>query len=188
MQTDSHEISILLQDSIARIKAMSLVHEKLFRNSTLEDIDLSEYIHDLVHEILQAYSSPSTKVECAISCEKLTPSIDFMIPLGLMINEIVSNSMKHAFKSVTRPRIEVRIEKVDKTQLELHIEDNGIGMQPAASPSSQQKGSMGLLIIDTLIEQLEGSKQVVTEHGTHYTIILPTEESMNEQHNTYSRR
>ena len=188
MQTDSHEISILLQDSIARIKAMSLVHEKLFRNSTLEDIDLSEYIHDLVHEILQAYSSPSTKVKCAISCDKLTPSIDFMIPLGLMINEIVSNSMKHAFKSVTRPRIEVRIEKVDKTQLELHIEDNGIGMQPAASPSSQQKGSMGLLIIDTLIEQLEGSKQVVTEHGTHYTIILPTEESMNEQHNTYSRR
>jgi len=188
MQTDSHELSILLQDSIARIKAMSLVHEKLFRNSTLEDIDLSEYIHDLVHEILHAYSSPSTKVECAISCEKLTLSIDFMIPLGLMVNEIVSNSMKHAFEAVTQPRIKVSIEKINSTQLELKIDDNGIGLQPAAPHESQKESSMGLLIIDTLIEQLEGSKQLVTNHGTHYTIILPTEESNNEQHNTYSRR
>jgi two-component sensor histidine kinase len=173
---------------MTRIKAMSLVHEKLFRNSTPENIDLSEYIHDLVHEIMQVYSSHSTKVECAISCEKLTLSIDFMIPLGLIVNEIVSNSMKHAFEAVAQPRIKVSIEKIDNTQLELKIDDNGIGMHPAAPPAPQQKGSMGLLIIDTLIEQLEGSKQLVTNHGTHYTIILPTEESSNEQHNTYSRR
>ncbi|MCF7948351.1 MAG: sensor histidine kinase [Spirochaetia bacterium] len=188
MTTDNDTLTMFLHDSMTRIKAMSLVHEKLFHNSALEEIDLSEYIHDLVHEIRQAYSSPSTKVECAISCEKLTPSIDFMIPLGLMINEIVSNSMKHAFNSVARPRIGVRIEKIDNLQLKLHIEDNGIGMQPKAPPASRQKGSMGLLIIDTLIEQLQGSKQLVTDQGTHYTIILPTEESLNEQHNTYSRR
>jgi two-component sensor histidine kinase len=96
--------------------------------------------------------------------------------------------MKHAFEAVAQPRIKVSIEKIDNTQLELKIDDNGIGMQPAAPPAPQQKGSMGLLIIDTLIEQLEGSKQLVTNHGTHYTIILPTEESSNEQHNTYSRR
>ncbi|MDZ7794480.1 MAG: sensor histidine kinase [Spirochaetia bacterium] len=188
MVSNNDALNRFLQDSMTRIKAMSLVHEKLFRNSTIENIDLSEYIHDLVHEIIQAYSSSSTEVECVISCEKLTLSINFMIPLGLVVNEIVSNSIKHAFEAVAQPRIKVRIEKINSTHLELHINDNGIGIQPAAPQSPQQKSSIGLLIIDTLIDQLEGSKQVVTDHGTHYTIILPTEEGSNEQHNTYSRR
>jgi two-component sensor histidine kinase len=80
MISNNDALNRFLQDSMTRIKAMSLVHEKLFRNST------PEYIHDLVHEIMQVYSSHSTKVECAISCEKLTLSIDFMIPLGLIVN------------------------------------------------------------------------------------------------------
>nr|WP_294862428.1 sensor histidine kinase [uncultured Fluviicola sp.] len=165
-EVDNPEFRILFQESINRIMAMSVIHQKLYQNENLSQIKIGDYLDELVHEIMNlSITKQSTDYEINTEVGKI--GIKTLIPVGLLVNELVSNSLKHAFNDRTNARIKIEIQKEEESRLRITYSDNG-----AWKPKSENS-SFGLILIDTLIEQLEGTKEVqLDETGTTYVIVV----------------
>lgn len=165
-EVDNTEFRILFQESINRIMAMSLIHQKLYQNENLSQIRIGDYLKELIHEIMKL-SATQRSVQYEVHTEVGKIGLKTLIPVGLLVNELVSNSLKHAFDDHTTARIEIAIRKEGENHLRITYFDNGI-WKPESDTSS-----FGLVLIDTLIEQLEGTKEIHTsETGTAYTLVV----------------
>jgi len=151
-----------------RIKAMSIVHEKLYMTNDFSSIDFKEYIEALTQQILHTLGG-GIKVELDISPFKLEP--DTLIPCGLIINEVLSNSFKHAFEISEDKIINLSANRKDDGTIFLTIKDNGKGI-PAGLIPSQSKG-LGLKLVDNLIMQLNGQIEVKNDNGTVFNFVFP---------------
>ncbi len=170
-EVDNPELRELFQESINRIMAMSLIHQKLYQNDNLSQIRIGDYLDELIHEIMNlSFREQSVQYEIKTEVGKI--GLKTLIPVGLLVNELVSNSLKHAFEDRTNARIQIEIQQEGENRLRIMYSDNGV-WKPQVGNSS-----FGLILIDTLIEQLEGAKEVLTEErGTTYSInVLNLEE------------
>ena len=160
----------ILVDSQNRILAIALVHETLYRSETMAAINLKEYIHELVNVLLQIYSPSPAAIDLRLDLEDISIGLDQAIPLGLTINELICNSIKHAFIGRMEGRLELAAKR-NKDQITIVVADNGIGL-PAEFDWANTH-SFGLQIIKTLIEkQLEGEIALNREQGAKFTIKL----------------
>ena len=176
LKSDKKETIQVLKDSMHRIKTISLVHRKLYRNNSLYKIELRDYVQDLAGELIQAYSTQNRKVEFTLTALPLHMERETVIPLGLIINEIVSNSLKHAFGDSPDEQRSISISfspEHNGTQLELTISDNGTGFSQKEMTKALEQQSMGLTIIKTLLKQLSAAQQVDTTKGTSYKLYIP---------------
>jgi two-component sensor histidine kinase len=163
----------LFDESQNRIKSMALVHEELYRAQDLASVNVKEYLEKLVSDLLDAYSlDKKVKLDMTVSVFKL--SVDTLIPLGLIINEIVSNALKYAFPD-DDGILSINIEDVEDDIIELTISDNGIGFPQ--NFSFEKTNSLGLDLIKTLAEQLDGNVVFKNEGGAHYTITFPRKDN-----------
>jgi two-component system, sensor histidine kinase PdtaS len=163
----------LFDESQNRIKSMALVHEELYRAQDLASVNVKEYLEKLVSDLLDAYSlDKKVKLDMTVSVFKL--SVDTLIPLGLIINEIVSNALKYAFPDADGI-LSINIEDVEDDIIELTISDNGIGFPQ--NFSFEKTNSLGLDLIKTLAEQLDGNVVFKNEGGAHYTITFPRKDN-----------
>ncbi len=167
MEADSFEsehegASKILRISQNRIRSMSLIHEKLYNSGDLTRIDLAEYSRDLCSEVFDmADIRPLPKLN--LYTEPVDADIDFAIPYGLILNELLLNAVKHAFGSVENPALTITLHhKAD--QLQLSVRDNGIGLPPDFE--EQRRSSLGLQLVDSLVEQLEGKLSFTSDGGT----------------------
>ncbi len=152
-------------EAISRIMAMSLIHEKLYGEKELSKINLKSYLHELSEEII-ALSVDNKQIDLAVDTNISGINLDFIVPLGLLVNELVSNSLKHAFSNKNTGQIQIRFTLCD-TDYKLTYEDNGTWKEP-----DENRTSFGFELIDILTEQMNGQKTIDTSNGTKYEFQL----------------
>jgi PAS domain S-box-containing protein len=161
----------MFKESHDRIKSMSLVHEKLYQSKDLTTIDLKEYIKDISKYLFHSYGANEGKIELVVDINKISLDINTAIPCGLIINELVTNSLKHAFPGGKKGEIKIYIQSMNENMIELVVGDNGIGM-PGDMDFRTTK-SLGLQLVTMLAEnQLNGSINLNLNKGTEFTITF----------------
>lgn len=159
----------MLKESQNRIRSMALIHEKLYYSENLANIDSREYIQTLVHSLFQSYGVSMSRISLQLNVEDVSLDIDTAIPCGLIINELVSNSLKHAFPE-RKGEICVGLHTVNG-DIELVVSDNGIGIPEDVDFSDTQ--SLGLHLVSVLAEgQLRGEITLSRTKGTEFRITF----------------
>lgn len=173
----------IFQESQNRIKAMALLHEKLYQSKDLTNINFTEYIEGVINNLFRSYGARSRGITAHLKIEAIAVNLDAVIPCGLIINELVSNSLKYAFPQGRSGIITIEVFSHSIGTYELTVSDNGIGISPNIDPQNTQ--SLGLQLVHLLTEQLEGVIQLDRSQGTSFKITLNTlgligKESLND--------
>jgi two-component sensor histidine kinase len=164
-QSDSATIC-LLRESQDRVRSMALIHEQLYQSGDLSRLDFGAYADRLTANLLRSYTVAGT-IKLKIDVRDILISIDLAIPCGLIINELVTNALKHAFPHGRNGTVGIAMHR-DGGEYVLAVTDDGVGMPPQVN--SENADSFGLQLVDTLVGQLEGSIDVDRNDGTAYTI------------------
>lgn len=167
---DFHEAPVVqaFLDSKNRVMSMSLIHEELYRSTDMESINFADYIHKLSSELISSYSVDK-EIELELDVEDIFLSMDTAIPLGIIINELVTNSLKHAFE-FSSGKISINLKRGDENKFILIVSDNGIGFPEKID--HRKSTSLGLQLLNTLIDQIGGVIAIDRSHGTAFTIIF----------------
>ncbi|HWQ19680.1 MAG TPA: PAS domain S-box protein [Methanotrichaceae archaeon] len=158
------------RESRNRIRSMSLIHEKIYRSQDLTKIDFVDYSRNLISALMAAYNIRKNAIEVRLNAEGVFLEIDKAIPCGLIINELVSNALKHAFNQSLRGVIKIELKSQGDNELVLIISDDGCGF-PEEMDVSKSK-SFGLKLVSTLVEQLKGTIDLHREGGTQFRITF----------------
>lgn len=169
--TDAYALN-LLKESQNRIKTMAYIHESLYQNKTFSSINFSDYVTTLTSNILHSYTASIQKVRLVLDIKKVILNLDASIPAGLIINELVTNAIKHAFKDEKGGIIYVNLYSKDNV-LFLEVLDSGSGFPKEID--FRNTNSLGLQLVNTLVEQLNGSIELKEskEYGTGFYINFP---------------
>ncbi len=155
----------LFRESQDRVRSMALIHEQLYQSGDLSRIDFGAYADSLTANLLRSYATAGT-IKLKIDVRDILIGIDLAIPCGLIINELVTNALKHAFPDGRNGTVVIAMRR-DGGEYVLTVTDDGVGMPPHVKGDA---GSFGLQLVDTLIGQLEGSIDVAVNGGTAYAI------------------
>lgn len=159
----------LIQESQQRIKTMAIIHENLYQSKDLGKIDFSRYVKNLCNYLYESYRVNSNPLKLDLKIENIFLDIDTAIPCGLIINELFSNSLKHAFNENTVNLIRVHFFSNENNYF-LIIGDNGKGLNPGFD--IKKSDSLGLKLVGTLVKQLKGHLNIKTEDGTEFIITF----------------
>jgi two-component sensor histidine kinase len=159
----------ILTECQNRIRSMSYIHDSLYLNKNLNSIDLQHYISGLCRNLIQSYSVDPEKIDLDLQVDEINLSLDQAIPCGLIVNELVSNALKYAFPDGRKGILEVMF-KQKENRLALMIADNGTGIGEDIRLEDIQ--SLGLQLVFTLIEQLDGNVEYSSLRGTKYLITF----------------
>jgi two-component sensor histidine kinase len=169
----------LFDESRDRVKSMALIHERLYRSADLAHIDFREYCQNLVREIFSSYHRPG--VDFLIDINDILLDINTGIPCGLIINELVSNALKHAFPEGVNGTVCIGMTQSAPGRYWLTVEDNGSGFP--AGVDFHNSSSLGLQLVRILVEQLQGTIELETGPGTLFRIAFaPLTEDGMEHH------
>jgi two-component sensor histidine kinase/CheY-like chemotaxis protein len=146
-----------------RVAAMALIHDKLYRAADLARVSFPEYVRDLTNNILTSYTLPASSVRVNLDVDDLSLSLDSAVPCGLILNELMSNCLKHAFPVGHSGTVHVRFHAAGD-QLCLVVRDDGVGMP--ADVDFERTSSLGWRLIRALVQQLGGFVQCHTAGGT----------------------
>ncbi len=160
----------LFNESRNRIRSMALIHEKLYQSKDLYKIDFRSYVVDLLNNLMISYGIRGKNIRQEIDIENISFDIDTAITLGLIINELVSNSFKHAFNKIKNGTLIVSIHKEGKKFI-LIVKDDGQGIPEDFNLKNSE--TLGLQLVDTLIEQFYGKYQIKNNNGTEFIIEFP---------------
>ena len=165
------KILALFNDSQNRIRSMALIHEKLYQSSNLLKINFDEYIRDLTDNLIRSYVSFSSAVTLTTNAIGVWLNIDTAIPCGLIINELVSNSLKHAFLETNQENeIQISITSAHDNEFTLIVRDNGIGFPEDIDFRNTE--SLGLELVCIFTEQLDGTIELDRSNGTAFVITF----------------
>jgi two-component sensor histidine kinase len=172
LKAESHqnaEITAFAQEIEQKILAMALVHQKLYQSQDLSQVDLSEYLKELAHLIIQSYSVVSPRITLKLELDQVPVLIDTAIPCGLLVNELMSNALKHAFPEERAGEISIKLWRTFAGIIELSFADNGVGLPEGFDIREQP--TLGLQTIVGLAEQqLQGEIHYDGQHGLAYVI------------------
>jgi len=163
------EFQRLTKDIELRIRSMALIHEHLYRSENLDRISLSTYLESLVTIISSTFSGHMIQIE--LDLDDILANIGIALPIGLITNEMMTNSFKYAFPVKHQGTIRVKMEKYFATGFKLTISDNGIGLPTGFD--FQKQDSLGMFMIKLLVEQLDGTVNFTTNGGVTASIIVP---------------
>jgi two-component sensor histidine kinase len=160
----------IIKDSQNRVKSIALIHERLYQSNDLGKINFGEYIKHLANDIFKSYTVDKFLIKLVTRLDDIFISIDLAVPLGLIINELVSNSFKYAFPGNQNENAEVKIECSinEAKEVLLIVSDNGIGLPEDLE--IKKKSSLGLQLVETLVSQISGNLSIVSNKGTRFEI------------------
>ncbi|HKB86377.1 MAG TPA: PAS domain S-box protein [Ignavibacteriaceae bacterium] len=161
------ETQEIFDESRNRIRSMALIHEKLYQSKDFFRIDYNEYVLDLMNNLRISYGPKGKNVKAEINIKDISFDIDRAITLGLIINELASNAYKHAFKGKTEGKITVSVNEENGKYI-LVVKDNGNGIPE--NLDVKKNDTLGLQLVDTLIEQLSGKFELRNNNGTEARI------------------
>lgn len=159
-------------ESQNRVQAMALIHEKLYQSSSLAQIDCQEYITTLVQELFRSYQAYKQSITFVVKVNQSSFSIAIATPLGLIINELVSNSLKYAFTKMVSGQIYIGLQELNQGLFALIISDNGKGLPK--SLDFRKTKTLGLQLVCRLTKQLNGIIELDQSQGTAFKIVFTT--------------
>lgn len=166
---DRYTIS-LFKDSQTRIHSMALIHEQLYQSEHLDAINFAEYIQQLVVNLFQSFSPPNNIIHIEIKVERVFLNLETAIPCGLIINELVSNSLKYAFPEQYNGQISIEFRQLNSQQFYLSVSDNGIGFP--ASFDVEKTETLGLRLVRMLTRQLKGILEINKHQNTQFELTF----------------
>jgi PAS domain S-box-containing protein len=158
----------MLRDSQRRIHSMALVHEKLYQSKDFSRINVASYVQGLVAHVFHSYQADSSRIAFEPEIEDISLDINTMIPCGLIINELVSNALKHAFPQGTSGRVRVSLKKAKNGKYELTVADDGAGLPKGFD--FEKAETLGLQLVVMLVDQLDGTLTRLKGKGTAFRI------------------
>ena len=162
-------IKSILQDMKDRIQTIALVHQKLYQSQNLSSVNLKDYITDLGNLIITSHSNDSEKISLVLDLDSINVELDTAVPCGLIINELISNSLKYAFPGDRKGNIKVTLKKLDDEIIELIVSDDGIGI--SGEFEYMNKNTLGMQLLQGIAEdQLMGKINITTNNGMTYSI------------------
>ncbi len=167
---DAHTRELLLE-SQRRVRSMALVHEKLYQSDNLDRVDIAAYVRSLTTFLLRAYRSQTSAIYVESSIADVNLDIDQALSLGLIVSELMTNSLKHAFPANASGVIKISVQQDVAQQIIFTIADTGVGLPPTFDINTTT--SMGMQVVTALVTQLRGSITFTTDPGTIFTIIVP---------------
>lgn len=157
-----------LNDAHSRVLSMSLIHELIYQSDTLADLNFGAYIEALSSQLFNAYCVNPSRIHLELNVEPVNLNLDQSIPCGLILNELLSNSLKHAFKDGREGVIRISLTQSDAGDISLSVSDNGIGLPEGFAPG-QSSNTLGHQVVSTLIRQLGAELTVNGENGASFT-------------------
>jgi PAS domain S-box-containing protein len=181
------EVLDAFRESQGRVTSMALIHEELYKGGEFETLNFSSYIEELAESLLQTYRLGNTCINLNTDLEKnLFFDMDIAVPLGIIVNELVSNSLKHAFPNRDNGKIQIKLhrQKNGESKSEdcnlayiLTVSDNGIGIPEDLD--IEDLDSLGLQLVTTLVDQLDGDFELKRNNGTEFIIKFTVTEKDN---------
>ena len=166
---EDERLSKILDEMNVRIQTISLVHQKLYQSQNLSRVDLKEYITDLVDLIERSYLAEPDRISVITELESIEVLIDTAIPCGLIINELVSNSLKHAFPGDRKGNLRIILKRAAGDTIELKISDDGVGIPEGFN--MEESNTLGYKLFRNIVEgQLMGTIKIETNKGLSYTV------------------
>ncbi len=159
-----------LTESRARVRSMALIHEKLYQSPNLASVDMGEYTRSLVSDLQHSHRTENNSIRLTVDIGEITLGITEAIPCGLIINELVSNAVKHAFPKGREGEIRIRLVRESTKHIVLTVSDNGVGFPE--SVDFRNSPSLGLTLVNSLVQQLDGSIELDRRDGTAFTITF----------------
>lgn len=169
---DEKTLQIIIE-SQNRIRSMSYIHESLYQTKDFSSINFQDYITNLVQNLVQSYEIHSDKTELDLKVAPVELALDQAIPCGLILNELVTNALKYAYPGKQGGKITIQVYEKNK-KVYIKVQDFGVGLPKGFSISDTD--SLGLSLVDTLIDQLDGELQLNTKGGTEFLIIFDKQE------------
>jgi len=160
----------LFHDARDRVRSMALVHEKLYNSHDLARVELGEYTRSLMGDLLQAHAALASKVRLRIEQDAVFVPVDVAIPCGLILNELATNALKHAFHERAEGEITIETKRLDDGRIRVVFSDDGRGLPPELDWRSAD--TLGLRLIRMLAEQLGGTSELCNGQGTRFELIL----------------
>lgn len=168
-RTDNPETLEALQDVHDRVMSMALVHQKMYQNKNISMVELAPYITELIAEIRNSIDIKKN-ITFRTEIEPIQLDLSTTIPLGLILNELITNAIKHAFPNKENPEIFISLKQVDDNHFEVLVLDNGIG---STAPNLSKRNGLGMKLIESLTEQINGKCEFKTDNGLHFKLIVP---------------
>ncbi|MFO0762793.1 MAG: sensor histidine kinase [Byssovorax sp.] len=167
-RTSSAEARAMIGEMQGRILSMALLHETLYRSRDFAEVDLSAYLGRLAEQLLRA-AAPGGTIKLALNLAPAQIGLDQAIPCGLLANELMSNSLKHAFPGGRRGTLTIDLAREGEGgALVLRVSDDGVGLSPDAEARSQR--SLGLTLVHDLTRQLQGTLEIDGARGVSSTL------------------
>lgn len=157
----------VLLESRNRVRSMALIHNRLYKSDSLTDVNFEEYIQELIAEITTSYPSISNAIKVSTNINNVILNVNIAIPCGLILNELLTNAFKHAFKNREDGEISVSFVK-ENNYFVMTVTDNGCGIPD----DYNKKQSLGITVIEALTEQLDGKSKFTNNNGTHFELTF----------------
>ena len=158
----------MFKESQRRIRSMALIHERLYQSSDLSRIEFSQYLRNLTAHLFHSYQIDSSRIRLQIEAEEIHLNINTAIPCGLIVNELVSNALKHAFPDGRSGHLDLALRRVEGDGYMLEVKDDGVGFPEGLN--FRKTESLGMQIVGTLVKQIDGTIDLARELGTMFTI------------------
>jgi len=158
----------MFKESQRRIRSMALIHERLYQSSDLSRIEFSQYLRNLATHLFHSYQVDSSRIQLRIEAEEVHLNINTAIPCGLIVNELISNALKHAFPKGRSGSLGLDLHKVAGDGYVLRVKDDGVGFPETLD--FRKTETLGMQIVSTLVSQIDGSIDLAREKGTEFTI------------------
>ncbi len=171
-QTSDQGSVTMFNESQQRVRSMALVHERLYRSPDLTQVDFAEYIVSLTNSLFGSNRVDSDRIRMIVDVREVKLSVDRAVPCGLLVNELMTNSLKHAFVGREWGSIQVTLRNVTDTEVMLSVADDGCGLPHHINPDSAT--TFGMQVVMALVEQLHGCLHVKRQSGTEFCVRFPT--------------
>jgi two-component sensor histidine kinase len=159
-----------IKEGQSRVQAMSLIHQNLYQSEHINDVDIENYLKELVNYLSDIFTGNNKSIEVEVDAKNIKFDIDTAIPLGLIVNELVSNAYKYAFDKRDKGKIKVRIKALNEIDYELHVDDDGVGLPYDFDPTKSK--SLGLKLVKILSKQLRGKYAAKSDKGANFTVFF----------------
>lgn len=167
--TDEQTIDVL-QESQNRIKSMSFIHESLYQTKDFTGVNFADYIQNLYNNLLFSYSPKNKKIKIKKQLQNVHLNIDTAIPCGLIINELVSNALKHAFTNKKTGTVELKMKTIGSKKIQITIADNGKGFPPKFD--YKNTSTLGLQLVMVLVGQIKATIKQINKNGVKFIITF----------------
>lgn len=157
-----------LEQCLTRVQAIALIHDKLYHSCNFARVAFSDYVASLAREIFRALGAAPGRVELELELEPVVLPVDKAIPCALILNELISNALEHAFPGGGPGTVRVELAATERGRARLSVRDDGTGLPDGFDPSKMT--SMGLWLVSALVEQLEGELRVEGRQGAHFEL------------------